>query len=102
MKKIIYLIILMTLISFVACDVKPPLVTLEKYHKIATGMSYSQVVEIIGAPGTEMSRNEMPAIPGAMPGILTVMFMWQNSDGSNMNAMFQNNKLISKAQFGLR
>jgi hypothetical protein len=30
------------------------------------------------------------------------MYAWQNADGSNMNAMFQNDRLISKAQFGLR
>ena len=30
------------------------------------------------------------------------MYMWQNSDGSNMNAMFQNDKLVNKAQFGLK
>ncbi len=37
-----------------------------------------------------------------MPGIKTVMHQWMNSDGSNMNAMFQNDKLVQKAQFGLR
>jgi hypothetical protein len=30
------------------------------------------------------------------------MYSWQNDDASNMNAIIQNNKLKSKAQFGLK
>lgn len=70
-------------------------VTMEEYKKIKNGMSYEEVVEIIGFEGTEMSSNELA-------GIKTIMYSWQNADGSNMNAMFQNNKLNSKAQFGLK
>lgn len=70
-------------------------VTKEEYDKIKTGMSYEEVVKIIGFEGEEMSQNEMG-------GIKTVMYMWQNPDGSNMNAMFQDNKLVQKAQFGLK
>lgn len=49
-----------------------------------------------GEPGQELSSNEMA-------GISTIMYQW-DGDGfaSNMNAMFQNNKMISKAQFGLK
>ncbi|RAL21426.1 DUF3862 domain-containing protein [Thermoflavimicrobium daqui] len=70
-------------------------VTMEKFKQIKSGMSYEEVVKIIGFEGTEMSSNELA-------GIKTVMYSWQNDDGSNMNAMFQNNKLNSKAQFGLK
>jgi hypothetical protein len=89
---------------FILCctDFKPPIVSMEKYHRIQTGMSYSEVINIIGTPGEEMSRNDMPGIPGVMKGITTIMYMWRNSDGTNMNTMFQNDKLITKAQFGLR
>ena len=71
------------------------LVTKEKYDKLKTGMSYEEVVKIIGWEGEEMSQNEVG-------GTKTVMYMWQNPDGSNMNAMFQNDKLIQKSQFGLK
>lgn len=37
-----------------------------------------------------------------MASIETVMYQWVNRNGSNMNAMFQNNKLVQKAQFGLK
>ena len=30
------------------------------------------------------------------------MYSWQNGNGSNMNAMFQGDRLVNKAQFGLR
>ena len=77
-------------------------VTLSDYVQIDNGMSYSQVVAIIGDPGVEMARNRMEGVPGVMPGLDTVMYLWQNPDGSNMNAMFQNDRLVQKAQFGLR
>jgi hypothetical protein len=65
-------------------------------------MSYSQVVFIIGEGGTESSSSTMEGVPGVMPSITTKLYMWQNSDGSNMNAIFQNDKLTTKAQFGLK
>ncbi|MBI5805814.1 SUMF1/EgtB/PvdO family nonheme iron enzyme [candidate division TA06 bacterium] len=76
-------------------------VTKAKFTKIQEGMSYAQVVKIIGAEGEVMSSSKVEGIPGVMASITTKMYMWQNTDGSNMNAMFQNNKLMSKAQFGL-
>lgn len=70
-------------------------VTLDKYNQLETGMSYAEVVGILGEEGTEMSRTDMM-------GIVTVMYMWDGkSFASNMNAMFQNDELVSKAQFGL-
>jgi len=44
----------------------------------------------------------MPGVPGVYGEIVTVMYQWQNRDGSNMNAMFQNDSLMCKAQYGLR
>jgi Domain of Unknown Function with PDB structure (DUF3862) len=70
-------------------------VTMEEFNKIKNGMTYEEVVKIIGFEGTEMSSSEIG-------GIKTIMYSWQNDDGSNMNAMFQNNKLNTKAQFGLK
>ena len=70
-------------------------ITKSMYDRIKNGMSYSQVVSIVGQKGKELSRSEME-------GISTVIYMWQNDDGSNMNVMFQNGKVIQKAQFGLR
>lgn len=72
-----------------------PVVTKAEYDALQTGMTYEQAMRIIGETGEELSRNELA-------GFTTVMYQWQNSDGSNMNAMFQNGGLIQKAQFGLK
>ena len=82
-------------------SIEKQIVTFDAYQRIQNGMSYSQVVAIIGAEGEEMARNKMDGVPGVMESVETVMYQWVNSNGSNMNAMFQNNKLIQKAQFGL-
>lgn len=72
-----------------------PIVTKVEYEALYIGMTYEAAKNTIGAHGEEMSRNEIG-------GITTVMYMWQNRDGSNMNAMFQNGAMIQKAQFGLK
>lgn len=77
-------------------------VTLEQFQKIEVGMSYQEVVQIIGSEGEEISRNKIEGIPGVMDLIETVMYQWINVDGSNMNAIFQNDKLFQKSQFGLK
>jgi hypothetical protein len=71
-------------------------VTMEKYSRVEPGMTYDQVVKILGQPDQELSRSEMA-------GITTVMYMWNGTSvGGNMNAMFQSGKLVNKAQFGLK
>jgi hypothetical protein len=70
-------------------------VTLAEYNALSEGMSYEDAVGIIGEPGEELSRTDLA-------GYTTVMYQWPNTNGSNMNAMFQNDQLVSKAQFGLK
>lgn len=71
-------------------------VTMANYNRLRTGMTYEQVVAILGKEGTELSSNDIA-------GYQTVMYQWEGeSFASNMNAMFQNGKLMQKAQFGLK
>ena len=72
------------------------------YDTIAVGMTYDEVTRILGYTGEEMSSNRIEGVPGITPSIDTKMYQWVNSDGTNMNAIFQNNKLVQKAQWGLR
>ena len=60
-------------------------------------MTYGEAVGVLGSPGTEQSRSNIADI-------VTVMYSWPGGGmlGANMNAMFQNDRLITKAQFGLR
>lgn len=70
-------------------------VTLANYERLAHGLSYSEAAQILG-PGTEISRVDIG-------GVTTVMYQWRaGSGGANMNAMFQDDQLVSKAQMGLR
>ena len=77
-------------------------ISLDKYNQVKAGMFYAEVVSIIGKDGEEISRTNLPGVMKVIPPIETIMYQWKNSNGSNMNLMFQNNSLISKAQFGLK
>lgn len=81
--------------------VGPPVVSLSEYNRIQNGMSYRDVVAIIGTEGTEISSNHIDGVPGVIEDIDTVMYEWRNPSGAGMNAIFQNNRLVSKSQFGL-
>ena len=70
-------------------------ITKDEFNQLQDGMSRAQVAEIVGSPGEVISES-------TIAGYTTVMVSWDGSGlASNANAMFQNDKLISKAQFGL-
>ena len=102
MKLAIGTAVVVLAIIISGCEVlEPPIVDKFEYDSIQQGMPYAEVTEIIGAEGEELSSVYTQGVPGVMESITTIMYMWQNADGSNMNAMFQNDKLVTKAQFGL-
>ena len=72
-------------------------VNMQNYTTLQTGMTYEEVVSILGKQGEEMSSTDMG-------GYKTIMYKWNGDSGfgANMNAMFQNGKLVSKAQLGLQ
>lgn len=51
-------------------------VTMESYNKLQLGMTYHEVVGILGKQGTEMSSNQF----GNMR---TVMYQWEGGSGGN-------------------
>ena len=71
-----------------------PGVSLAAYDRIRPGMSYEDVGSFIGQ-GTEINRT-------ARGDIRMVMYEWRLPGGANVNMVFENNRLIQKAQFGLR
>lgn len=77
-------------------------VTMPEYQQVANGMSYSQVAQIIGDPGEVISSSHIEGVPGVKASVDTVSYQWVNPDGSHMNAIFLNDRLISKVQVGLR
>ena len=76
-----------------------PTISKSEFDALTNGMSYDEVVEIIGGSGEVLSETGSPG-----DAYYTVMYMWEGEGelGANANVMFQDNKLISKAQYGLR
>ncbi len=72
-------------------------ITLEEFNQIQSGMTYEEVQDIVGSPGTITADS-------SIAGIRTVIVMWYaNPDtGTNANVTFQNDAVVSKAQVGLK
>lgn len=76
-------------------EVNGPEITLDEFNQIQTGMSYQEVVAIIGSEGELQSESEVA-------GITTKMYYWSGKGiVSSASFMFQNDSLISKSQIGL-
>lgn len=72
-------------------------ITLEEYDKIKTGMTYEDVVELVGSKGTISSQSEMNGYK-----IMIVIWYGDGMAGSNANVTFTNNEVTGKAQIGLK
>lgn len=68
-------------------------VTIENFNKLAKGMTVAEIKKIIGSDGKLISE-------GDNPGYKMSMYQWKNGK-NNISCMFQNDKMISKTQFGL-
>lgn len=78
-----------------------PGISAEEFDKIQAGMTYEEVVEIIGGEGEMNSESGSKGDP-----YYTVMYTWKGEKGfgANANATFQGSpaKLQNKSQFGLK
>lgn len=70
-------------------------ITLPDYIEISEGWSYDRVKVLLKVDGIEQASNEIG-------GVKTIIYKWQNSDGGNILLTFQDGKLVSKAQAGLK
>lgn len=66
----------------------------DKFAKIENGMSYDQVVSIIGSEGTEQSTNEIGNVK-------TTMYEWESDGWGVATITFQNGKVTNKSQIGV-
>lgn len=73
-------------------------ISLEEFNSIENGMTYDQVVEIIGGEGVVQSE-----VGGEGEQFHTIMYSWDGETGFGANASvtFQGGVVESKAQFGL-
>jgi hypothetical protein len=69
--------------------------TMSQYKQIRLRSTYTRVVQILGAPGTEVSSS-------GSPGSKLSSYIWENSDGSDIQITFENNRVTAKAQTGLQ
>ena len=76
-------------------------ITMAEFNRIQIGMTYKQVVQIIGSNGTLTSENYIPGVPGVMAPIHTKMFAWEGSGIGNAMVIFQNDRVFQRSQFGL-
>lgn len=75
-------------------------ITYETFQRLATGMSYKQTAAILGVYGVEQSRNDIGA--GTQFHIETVAYHWDAGFLKGVSCIFQNDKLMSKTQIGLK
>lgn len=70
--------------------------TLEKFNKIETGMTYQQVVDIAGEEGTLSTESSYGSSN-------MKIYYWYASNGiSNATVSFMNGKVTAKSQIGLK
>ncbi len=70
-------------------------ITMAEFNQIHAGMRQNEVTKIVGGAGEMLSETDIA-------GIHTEMRMWDGDTlAANANVMFQDGKVVSKAQFGL-
>lgn len=74
-------------------------ITYENFTRISNGMTYEQVVYILGEPGKEQGRNSLGQ--GTQFAVETVMYYWNGGGMKGITCMFQNGSLMQKNQLGL-
>ncbi len=70
-------------------------ITMDKYNQIKNGMSYEEIVKIIGSEGEQSSNSKIGNVEISS-------YRWKGPNYSNIFATFKDNKLTSKSQNGLK
>lgn len=74
-------------------------VTREEFERVNVGMSYDDVVYVVGQEGNKLSTQAVGSVT-SLDGN-SMVCTWRNSDGSRMSAIFENNRLVSKSEHRL-
>jgi hypothetical protein len=79
------------------------LASLADFNRIQNGMSYAQVVEIVGSEGTLVLSTHVDGIPGITEAVDRETYGWDGNGGSGtyMKAVFKNGELVGRIQSGL-
>lgn len=80
-----------------AKEITSDLMTSEKFNAIETGMTYDEVVNIVGSEGELSSQVDIGGDE-----YKTEIYVWYGVvPGSNANVTFQGGKVVAKAELGL-
>ena len=101
-RSLIASTLLLLLLCIACAPHRPQVVDRSEFERIRGTMSYSEVAAIIGDPGVAVSSSRVSDRKGGAASISVSVYRWKNHDGSNMNALFYNDALAVKAEFGLR
>ena len=98
---IIGLIVVIALVIMVGVPIidlrsDDPVVTFVKFDQIRQGMTYEEIVEIVGEEGVAVSDSSPEEEQDGETKTLT--FEWKNGDLSGMRISFKNGKLVEKSQ----
>jgi len=93
-KKNFLLIIFLMLVLLFVCGCSVGRITEENYNKIHDGMSFNEVVEILG-DDYDISSN------AGYGEYSSSCYVWEGLGGANITIIFLNGKVFSKAQAGL-
>jgi hypothetical protein len=74
----------------------PVVITMGSFEQLKTGMTVRECADIIGTPGAQQDLTYIQE-----SGLTITTHIWQNNDGSNIMAQFENGRLSTKAQAGL-
>ena len=72
------------------------------YDRLAPGMNYDEVAEILGGDGLLLSTNVAQLEPGFQVSSMTTdVYEWRNASGAAVRVMFGDDGLRDKSQAGL-
>nr|UVX79668.1 MAG: protein of unknown function DUF3862 [Bacteriophage sp.] len=85
--------------DYSASGANPPTISLAEFNAIFTGMTYQEVIDIIGSTGEILSEVDL----GLGEEYFTQSREWdgEGSIGANAIIQFQDGKVVTKAQYGL-
>ena len=73
--------------------------TLDVFNRIAIGEGFHNCVTMLGSNGRH-GKTDVEQVDGKV--VERLQMFWDNSDGSFIDLVFEDGRVVSKSQFGLR
>ncbi len=85
--------------SVIVAGCAPKVVTRSEMRRLHPGMTYAEVVEVVGAPGRLRQPGER-VVGALVPQPGQEVHVWTNADGSLVSAAFDGGRLVSSSEYG--